>query len=91
MGGDGSTGKSEGVSRKLQKKYSGASSFWAQLDDDELLLAISMQGVQILENSRRARIVYHIDLEDILYVMGKGSKLKIGFVQTQQIFDGRSS
>lgn len=44
------------------------------------MLIINMQGVQLLECSKRDRIIYHIDYEDIIYVMGKGSKLKLGFV-----------
>ena len=73
MGGVGSAGRSEGTSKKPSKKSDGANNFWTAINDDELLLAINMQGIQILENSQRARVVYHIDLEDILFVMGKGS------------------
>lgn len=73
MGGVGSAGRSEGTSKKPSKKSGGANNFWTAINDDELLLAINMQGIQILENSQRARVVYHIDLEDILFVMGKGS------------------
>ena len=73
MGGVGSAGKTGSMSKKSSKKYGGANNFWTAINDNELLLAINMQGIQILENSQRARVVYHIDLEDILYVMGKGS------------------
>lgn len=57
------------------------SSIWAKLADDELLLVINLQGLHILENSKRDRIAIHVDFEDILYVMGKGQRLKLGFVQ----------
>lgn len=80
---DGNSGKPARAGKKPPKKYGAASSLWSQISDDELLLAINMQGVQILDNSRRDRIAYHIDFEDILYVMGKGSQLKIGFVHAQ--------
>ena len=39
-----------------------------------------------MENSKRDRIVHHIDYEDILYVMGKGKRLKIGFQHNMPIF-----
>lgn len=45
-----------------------------------MLLAINLQGINILDNSKRNRIVQHIDYENVLYVMGKGQRLKIGFV-----------
>jgi len=70
---DGSSSKPARAGRRPPQKYGRASSLWSQISDDELLLAINMQGVQILDNSRRDRIAYHIDFEDILYVMGKGS------------------
>ena len=38
-----------------------------------------MQGIHMLENSKRERIVVHIDFEDVIYVMGKGEKLKIAY------------
>jgi len=47
--------------------------------DDNILLVINLQGIQILENAKRDRIVHHLDYEDLLYVMGKGNRLKIGF------------
>lgn len=53
--------------------------FWSQVSDDNILLVVNIQGIQVMENSKRDRIVHHIDYEDILYVMGKGNRLKIGF------------
>ena len=55
----------------------------------------------MIENTNRERIVQHVDFEDILYVMGKGDKLKIGYIvnlpgsrqpadfRTEFITDGR--
>ena len=64
---------------------------WSQIPDGEILLIINLQGIQVVNNSRRDKIVLHIDFEDILYVMGKGSRLKIGFVVHSQVFDLRST
>lgn len=41
----------------------------------------------MLECSKRDKIIYHIDYEDIIYVMGKGNKLKLGFVYHQLLAD----
>ena len=48
---------------------------------------INLQGIQILDNSRRDRIVHHIDYEDVLYVMGKENELQIGFIYNHQLAD----
>jgi hypothetical protein len=52
-----------------------------------ILLAIGLQGIQILDFERRDRIAHHIDYEDILYVMGKGTQLKIGFLYANPLLD----
>ena len=42
----------------------------------------------MLENSKRDRVALLIDYEDILYVMGKGNCLKIGFIHgTHSLID----
>lgn len=40
---------------------------------------MNLHGIQVLDNSRRERILHHVDYEDILYVMGSGNTLKLGF------------
>lgn len=49
------------------------------MQDDKIFVAINLQGIQILANSRRERIVHHVDYEDVLYVMGKGDRLRLAF------------
>lgn len=44
------------------------------------MLVININGVHIMDEAARGEIVYHIELDDILYVMGQGDRLKLGFV-----------
>lgn len=60
--------------------YQRRASIWNQIQDEEVLLVINLQGIFILENNKRERIVMHIDFQDLLYVMAKGNRLKIGFL-----------
>jgi hypothetical protein len=41
---------------------------------------INLLGIQILDSNKRDKVICHINYEDILYVMGKGRKLKLGFI-----------
>ena len=53
--------------------------FWSSTGPD-ILLVVNIQGIYILDDKNRNSILQHIDYEDILYVMGKGQTLKLGFV-----------
>ena len=46
-----------------------------------------MHGINLLDSLKRDKIIYHINFDEILYVMGKGNKLKIGFIYRQPIME----
>jgi len=68
------------AARRERTQLTPGSSIWNQVQDDDILLVISLQGIQIVQNSKRDKILLHVDFSDLLYVMGKGHRLKLGFV-----------
>ena len=44
------------------------------------MLIINLQGIGAASSKKPDKILLHIDYEDLLYVMGKGNRLKLGFV-----------
>lgn len=54
--------------------------FWSSVNGPDVFLVINIQGIHILDDENRDRILQHIEFEDVLYVMGKGQTLKLGFV-----------
>ena len=46
---------------------------------NDLLLVVKYEQLIFLDNQKRDRSILEVKLEDLLYVMGKGDELKIGF------------
>ena len=45
--------------------------FWNKFESDEIILVISIHGIQLMDANNRGNIVTKINYEDLLYVMGK--------------------
>lgn len=54
--------------------------FWGRIDADYIMLVVNINGVHVMDAANRGEIVAQIDYDDILYVMGQGNRLKLGFV-----------
>ena len=47
--------------KKISHAFDRRASIWNQIQDEEVFVVINLQGIFILENSKRERIVTHID------------------------------
>jgi hypothetical protein len=46
----------------------------------DLLCVINFSGIVFFENLKRDNVIYKVNFEDLLYVMGSGSTLKLSFI-----------
>jgi len=53
--------------------------------NQDLLCAVNFLGISFYENTKRDRPIQRVSFEDILYVMGSGDTLKLGFIAKDQL------
>jgi hypothetical protein len=54
--------------------------FWGRIDAEHVMLVVNINGVLVLNPANRGEVIYHIELDDILHVMGSGNRLRLSFV-----------
>ena len=62
-----------------EQRFEVASEFWGRIDGPAVIMVINLNGVSFIDQADRKNIFHHVEFEDILYVMGKGNTLKLGF------------
>ena len=58
---------------------------------NDLLCVVNFNGISFYENTKRDKVIQRINYEDILYVMGAGQILKLGYIARgmQKIMDAK--
>ena len=73
---------SEGGSRLGEGKIKGT--FLASHMNHDLLCVINYNGISFYENQKRDKVLQKIAFDEILYVMGSGDVLKLGYIARNQ-------
>lgn len=73
---------SEGGSRLAEGNNK--DTFLASHMNHDLLCVINYNGMSFYENQKRDKVLQRISFDEILYVMGSGEVLKLGYIARNQ-------